>query len=374
MKPIRVLHILHSMNRGGAENAIMNYYREFDRNTVQFDFLLTDSKKCDFEDEIISQGGRIYRVSPLRLSNPLPYIKDVTNFLKKHREYSIIHSHTSSKSVIPLTIAKALRFPVRISHSHNSKSEAGVMGIVRNILKPWLKVSANVYMSCGEQASEWLYGKTYSVTGKVKIIRNVISAEKFRYNKNIRKEIRDKYNISSDTFVVGHVARLCEEKNHRFGLDILKELLRIHPNTIYMIVGEGPLRDDLLSYAKSIKVDHALKMIGLVQNVYDYEQAFDAFILPSFYEGLPLSIIEAQVSGLPCFTTQGTVSSECSVTDLVHYLPLSIGADKWAVEILSHLQDNRVDRYEEIKNAGYDAKNSAASLQNIYLHLATGKS
>ena len=125
---IRVLHILHSMNRGGAENAIMNYYRHIDRRKVQFDFLLTEYRKCHFEDEIRSLGGKVFRVPLLKISNPLPYFRAVSSFFDDHHEYKIVHSHTSSKSFFPLFIAKVKDIPIRISHSHGSHSEPGLNG------------------------------------------------------------------------------------------------------------------------------------------------------------------------------------------------------------------------------------------------------
>ena len=127
---IRVLHILHSMNRGGAENALMNYYRHVDRNCIQFDFLLTDQSKCQFEDEILSLGGRVFRVPLLTIANPFPYIKGVKKFLGEHPEYKIVHSHTSSKSFFPLFLAKKQGVPVRISHSHSSMAEGGINGMI----------------------------------------------------------------------------------------------------------------------------------------------------------------------------------------------------------------------------------------------------
>lgn len=369
-KPIRVLHILHSMNRGGAENALMNYYRSIDREQVQFDFLLTASAKCDFEDEILSLGGLIYRVPVLSMKNPFRYISSVNIFFKNHPEYRIAHSHTSSKSVFPLAIAKFRGVPVRISHSHSSKSENGFWGVVRNIFKPFLKVTANVYFSCGEQASDWLYGEQMIRSGKVTIIRNVIEAKKFRYRLAVRLYIREKLGIADDAFVIGNVARFCDVKNHRFSVEILKETCAMIPNTILLLVGDGPLRENIIAYAKELGVESNIKMVGVVPNVYDYEQAMDAFILPSFYEGLPLSIIEAQVSGLPCFTTSGAVSDECSVTELVTYLPLEAGAAFWAKEITRKRGLKRVDRFEQIKDAGYDSETAANNLQNQYMELS----
>lgn len=227
-----------------------------------------------------------------------------------------------------------------------------------------------MYLSCGEKAADWLYGKRFSHSGKVRIIRNVINANRFRVNLAIRQSIRQELRIGENTFVVGHVARFCEVKNHKFSVDILKEILVKVPDATLLLVGDGALRDEITAYAKRLGVESKVRMVGVVPNVYDYEQAMDAFILPSFYEGLPLSIIEAQVSGLPCFTTRDKVSNECSVTNLVKYLPLEVGAEVWADAILDSASMNRIDRYEEIVAAGYDSETAAMSLQNLYLTLA----
>ncbi|MDE6272739.1 MAG: glycosyltransferase family 1 protein [Muribaculaceae bacterium] len=369
MQPIRILHILHSMNRGGAENALMNYYRNLNRDLVQFDFLLTSFGKSDFEDEINDLGGIIYHIPALTIRNPLPYLKGLHSFLRSHPEYKIVHSHTSSKSVIPLAIAKMNEIPIRISHSHNTKSEPGIKGRLREALIPLLKYTANTYFSCGEQAAYWLYGKEFYRKGKVEVIKNVINADWFKYNTVTRAKIRKELQCNQATIVIGQVARFNPEKNHKFSLEVLKEVIKLHPDTFLLLVGDGHLRTEIEDYAKELGVRSHLKLVGVIPNVYDYEQAMDAFILPSLYEGLPLSIVEAQVSGLPCFTTKGSVSTECSVTDLVTYLPLEAGAKVWAKAIIESTSKIRRDRFEEIKEAGYDANTSAHKLQNRYIEL-----
>lgn len=367
MATIRVLHILHSMNRGGAENALMNYYRHIDRDKIQFDFLLTDTRKTLFEDEINSLGGHVFRVRPLNLSNPVPYILDVYRFFKTHKEYKIVHSHTSSKSLLPLLIAKSQDFPVRCSHSHNSKTETGLKGKVRDILKPFLKLVATDWLSCGYQAAVWLYGEKSAKSGSVTVFKNVIETEKFRYDLSIRNEYRKKYEISPEKILLGHTARFNTQKNHLFDVEILASIKNKGIPVKLMLIGDGELKQSIVSKAKEMGVIDDIIFTGVVSDVYNYEQAFDVFILPSLYEGLPLSIIEAQVSGLPCFTTKGTVSYECSVTDLVHYLPLEAGAEKWAEEIIEATMVSRRDRWNEVADAGYDAKKSARLLQDFYL-------
>lgn len=366
MEPIRILHVLHSMNRGGAENAIMNYYRHIDRDMVQFDFLLTDQNKCQFEDEIYSMGGRVFRVPPMTMSNPFPYLKGVNKFLSSHPEYKIVHSHTSSKSVFPLWIAKRNGVPVRISHSHSSMAEYGMRGQIRLALRPLLKIVATEWLTCGIQAGEYLYGEKAMNDEKVLLFRNVIESEKYRLDLSRRSSLRQELGFDESCFVIGHTARYDTVKNHKFDVRILKELKKIYPNSKIIEVGQG-VKEGLSDYAREMGVYDDIIFTGIVDNVWDYEQAMDAFILPSFNEGLPLSIIEAQVSGLPCFTSEGRVSKECSVTELVTYLPLEKGAKVWAEAIFSSRNTARVDRYNEIADAGYDARTSAKVLQDFYL-------
>lgn len=366
MSEIRILHVLHSMNRGGAENALMNYYRHIDREKVQFDFLLTITAKCHFEDEIISMGGRIFRIPLLKISDPFSYLLEMKRFLKSHSEYRIVHSHTSSKSFIPLCIARWFNVPIRISHSHSSMAEKGIIGLIRKSLMPFLKVVSTDWLSCGVQAGIYLYGKKAVKSGKVFVYRNLIEADKYRFSNDVRLKMRKKLGIGTDTFVVGHTARFSPVKNHRFDVDILVELKKIYPNCKFLEVGLG-VKEGLSNYANERGVLDDIIFTGVVNNVWDYEQAMDVFILPSFNEGLPLSIIEAQVSGLPCFTTKGTVSYECSVTDLVTYISLEDGAKVWAEKIIASKNIVRKDRYNEIVKAGYDASYSARDLQKFYL-------
>lgn len=368
-RPIRVLHVLHSMNRGGTENALMNYYRNINREKVQFDFLLTNSEKGQFEDEIARLGGRIFKVPLITMSNPFPYLKAVKQFLKEHSEYHIVHSHTSSKSVFPLWVAKQCGVPVRCCHSHSSMAEKGLTGWVRKALMPFLKVTATDFLSCGNQAAVYLYGQKYVDEGKVNVFKNVIETQKYRFDEGTRKEYRSKLGIEDDVILLGHTARFDPVKNHPFDVEILAELLKKGVKAKLLMVGDNIASgiEDVNQKISELRVEDDVIFTGVVDNVYDYEQAMDVFLLPSFNEGLPLSIIEAQVSGLPCFTSKDRVSSECSVTDLVHYLPLEVGAKPWADEILNACMQERCDRWDDVVGAGYDAKTSAKELQEFYI-------
>ncbi|MBQ5979813.1 MAG: glycosyltransferase family 1 protein [Bacteroidales bacterium] len=366
MEPIRVLHILHSMNRGGAENAIMNYYRHIDRNKVQFDFLLTEQSKCQFEEEIVALGGKVFRVPPLTSRRPWQYFRSVSSFFHNHPDYRIVHSHTSSKSIFPLCIAKRCGIPIRISHSHNTKSESGIRGLIRNSLKLFLGTVATNYCACGKEAAVWLYGEKLYDSGHVLIVPNVIETQAFVFSKAIRDEYRRRFHLSDKTIVLGSTARFSNQKNHPFLLSLFSEFHALVPDSALLLLGDGELRGYLEDMAKDLGISDTVFFTGIVPNVADYEQAMDFFLMPSFYEGLPLSLVEAQVSGLKCFVSD-TITKEADKTGLVEYLPLANGPKYWAKSIMASIGYNRCSRQFDIMSAGYDATTSAHTLQEFYL-------
>ena len=354
------------MNRGGAENAIMNYYRHIDRSRIQFDFLLTEPNKCQFEDEIISFGGRVYRVPLLRMSNPFPYLKSVSAFFDEHPKYKIVHSHTSSKSVFPLWIAKRKGIPVRIAHSHNTRSETGFRGWIRDTLKIALKKVATHYFSCGEEAAIWLYGSRFYEEGKVRVLPNVIECQKFGFNDSIREQMRSQLSIHKETLVIGCVARFSLQKNLLFAIDVYQKIYEKEKDSMLLLIGDGEQRPHIESRISESGLVDSVFLTGVVPNVPDFEQAMDIFLMPSFFEGLPLSLIEAQISGLKCFVSTG-IPQEVDKTGLVTFLSLNDGADKWAETIIANKHYARRSYVEDLKTAGYDAETSAKDLQAFYL-------
>lgn len=362
---IRILHILHSMNRGGAEAMLMNYYRNIDREKVQFDFLLTEQNHCQYEDEIEAMGGRVFRVPLLTFNNPMPYIRGVKKFLKGHPEYKIVHSHTSSKSAVPLWVAKQCGVPVRVCHAHSSNSGSGLEGFVRGALGIWLKQVATDFFACGVDAARCWYGDRITDSGRSKIVTNAVDTELYGFNENFRKEIRSHYLIDSETLVMGMVSRFHPVKNHLFALDVLKSLLDARQNVSLMLVGDGDLREEIQQKAERLGVVSHLIMVGIVPDVYKYLQAMDVVLMPSFNEGLPVSMIEAQARGVKCVISTG-VPQEVDVTGNVTSLPLDVNS--WTDCISSMPKGWRdPDAKLKVARAGYDIRVAAKELENWYI-------
>lgn len=362
---IRILHILHSMNRGGAEAMLMNYYRNMDRTKVQFDFLLTEQNHCQYEDEILSMGGKVFRVPLLTAMNPLAYIRGVKSFLSKHQEYRIVHSHTSSKSAVPLWVAKQCGIPVRICHAHSSDSGHGIEGFVRKVLGIWLKQVATDYMACGEGAGRCWYGDDYVNHGRVLVISNAIDNNTFAYNQVVRNEKRGKYQIADDTMLLGMVARFHPVKNHNFALEVLKTLKESGANVKLMLVGDGELHDEIVGKIKSLDLEQNVILVGIVSDVHKYLQAMDVVLMPSFNEGLPVSMIEAQASGVQCVVST-SVPKEVDVTGNVTFLPLDV--TQWTERITSIPAGWRdKNATNKVRTAGYDILSVVENLQKWYI-------
>ena len=366
---IRVLHMLHSMNRGGAETMLMNYYRNLDRTKVQFDFLLTYEGTSDYEEEILSLGGRVFHMTPLTLKTMKTYCKDVEIFLKTHPEYQIVHSHTSSKSAIPLRIAKKCGVSVRISHSHNMFLSKGISAkeILRKALrKPLRKVSTHNF-ACSKEAAIWLYGEDFWKNGKVRIMKNAIDLERFSFQEEKRKTLRKEYGLE-DAFVVGHVGRFDIQKNHEFLLEIFAEIKKQKEHTVLLLVGDGTCKEQMEQKAEQMGIADSVRFMGVREDVPDLLHIMDVFLFPSLFEGLGIVLIEAQTCGLPCFTSKDVVAKEAKISDLLTFVSLKDSPKYWADCVLqSNFLKKRISHVEEAAKHGYDIKKGAQEMQTFYI-------
>ena len=357
------------MDLGGIENALRNYYRSLDHTKVQFDFLLTASGKCHFEEEIKIYGGRIYRIPPLSKKNPFKYFIGIKNFLKDHPEYNIWHAHSASKSVIPLFIAKKNGVRNLISHSHTASKLKGLNGILREILKSPLKKTAGHWFACSEEAAKFLYGVNSSADSRIRILKNVIDTDRFEYSAEKREKIRKKLGLSDNTILIGTVGRLSAVKNQTFILEILNNLIKDGQDAKVIFVGDGESRKMLENYASSLSLNEYCFFTGGVANVEDYYNAMDVFLLPSFREGLGMAAIEAQATGLRCIVSTG-VPEECNVTGNVEFLPLDKGAEYWGKKISETDSHQRKSEKQKLIMGGYDASTEASKLQEFYINLS----
>lgn len=363
-QPIRVLNLFTIMDRGGAETMVMNYYRHIDRTKIQFDFLVHREQRGAYDEEIESMGGKIYRMCPVYPQNFARYKRDLHSFFQSHPEYKIIHSHMSELGYFVFREAERQGVPVRICHAHNAPNGFDAKMIVRTYLKKRMMPYLTHLFICGEASGKWLYGEKNK--SRFLMLNNAIDAVSYIYDLSKREEMRRHLGLA-DELVIGHVGRFNPQKNHSFLIDIFAALLKKEPNAVLLLVGGGEGMSKMQEKAQELGIAEHVRFLGVRSDVADLMQAMDVFVFPSLYEGLPVTMVEAQAAGLPCIISD-KVPTECILTEgLVDIMPLSASPEAWAEKILAKRAIPRTDRRAEIAAHGFDITTEAVKLQEFYL-------
>lgn len=362
-EPIRVLQVVTHMNRGGLETMLMNYYRKIDRDKVQFDFLThrPENEKKDYDDEIRSLGGKIYHMPTL---NPFSrnYRKSLDRFFKEHKEYRIVHSHLDCLSAYPLKAAKENGVPVRIAHAHTTLVDSNLKKYIKLYSKKLIPKYATDLFACGELAGEWMFeGQPFQ------IMNNAIDTKKYLFNENIRKKIRKELKIMDNEYVIGHVGNFTPPKNHAFIIDIFHEICKRTKNVRLVLTGGGNDSRQYQEMARELGVADRIIFTGVRTDVPDLMQAFDVFLFPSIYEGLPVTLVEAQAAGLHCIVSD-QVTREVQITDLIEFLALNENKDTWIERILKYEDADRENMLEKIRQGKYDIEENARWLEEFYIN------
>lgn len=367
-EPLHVLQSVSFLHRAGLETMLMNYYRHMDRDKVQFDFLINKNIIGAYEEEVKELGGKLYRTpgyNPIKIFKYKKYMKEL--FLK-HPEIRIVHGH-NDLAYVPLMCAKKAGVKVRINHSHNTRLDKGVKYPIKEMCRRNIKKAANYYWGCSIAAIEFFYGKDIIEANNYLLLRNAIEIERFIYNDQVRQRIRKEYNIS-DKLVIGHVGRFTYQKNHERLLEIFKTITKLRDDACLLLIGEGELESNIKERARELQIEDKILWLGSRDNVNEIYQGMDAFVMPSWYEGLPVVGIEAQASGLPCFFSD-VITEETKVVDFAKFISLEESDDNWAKQIVDMVKNHkRTDVSEKITLAGYNIKEEAKKLQQLYLDMA----
>lgn len=366
-KPIRVLHVIGIMNRGGAETMIMNLYRHIDRSKVQFDFVENSREPAAFDEEILDLGGRIYRCPHYNGKNHFTYVKWWNDFFKAHpKEYPIVHGHLGSTAAIYLSIAKKYG-AYAIAHSHSSGTDHSLRSYLYQMMSYNTRNVADYFFACSEAAGKDRFGRKVISGDHYAVLNNAIDVNHFSYNSRVREVVRDELGIGQNQLVVSHIGRYTMEKNHEFILKIFSELRKLGLGARLLMIGDGTLRTHIMQMAEQASLSSDVIFTGVRSDVERLMQAMDVFVLPSLYEGLPVTMVEAQAAGLPCIISD-KVPPECILTEgLVDVMPLSASPGAWAEKILAKRAIPRTDRRAEIAAHGFDITTEAVKLQEFYL-------
>lgn len=360
-KAIKVLEVVPSLYvANGVASFVMNYLNRLDHERVQVDIAAYKDGPSVYYSKVTEFGGKVYFLPSIK--NTIKHLQACHKILSEGH-YDVIHDNTLHISIPLMWCAKRLNVPVRILHSHNAKLGETKAKEIRNaIFKPMLKSFATNYLACSQVAGQMMFGSK-----RFDILPNVISVEKFVYNEELRSVIRSKMNVQNK-IVVGTVGRIAPQKNPFFALEVFESFLKEHPNAEYWWVGDGPLADQVKAYIKDKGLTDYVKLLGSRSNTVEFYQGMDVFLLPSLFEGLPVTGVEAQAMGLPCVVSD-TVTDEMAYTDLVDFVSLDESPRVWAdhLNALYHRKQCRSDYSKILKNSDYSDETCGEKMEKMYM-------
>lgn len=362
--PIRILHVFGALNRGGAETMIMNLYRNINKDKLQFDFAIQTKKECAYDQEIRNMGGKIYNLPRFSLSNGWNYIREWKKFFQIHKEYKIIHCHIASTASIIIFLAKKYGIDV-ILHSHSTAYERSFAGIIKKIFSVPLKfMKVDYYFACSKEAGEWLFGnKIIKDSKKIQIINNAIDIGIFEFNIDTRLQLRKKLFLEN-CFILGHVGRFDQQKNHDFLIDIFSEVCKKKENSRLILIGEGELEDKIKRKVEEYNLKDKVIFLGVQSNVYDWMSVMDIFVFPSLSEGLGMALVEAQANGLHCIASSN-IPRAVNFSNLLCYVSLESPKEKWA-EIILNSPIEHINIQNSIKEHGYAIEDNVSFMEEFY--------
>ncbi|MGE7760180.1 glycosyltransferase family 1 protein [Peribacillus sp. NPDC097895] len=370
--PNRVLHIVSSMDRGGAETIIMNIYRNLDREKVQFDFVTHSNKKEDFEDEIIRLGGNLFKIPSLGKVGPISYLKELNRIMSSH-PYQAVHAHTDYQAGFPALAAKIAGIKIRICHSHSNNWAKGNHFKERFTLKALqtiMKISANRFCGCSPEAAQFMFGKQRVKNGKVTILKNGINVNDFaETNINSRDSIIREFGLSEDVKIIGHVGRFSDSKNHLFILHFFKALLKKDKSFMILLIGDGPLKLEIEKKAAALGIKDRIRFLGVRKDIPRLMKAFDVFLFPSIFEGFGIAALEAQGSGTPCIMSDTLSKSIDMGLGLTSFISLQEPLEVWCEEVINSLLIATPDTEtikRRISTNGYDIQGNVRDWLKLY--------
>lgn len=357
--------MIGSLEIGGSQTFVMNIYRKINREKIQFDFIIDKEEPSPYTKEILKLGGRIFKLPTFKGMNVLKIKSAWNRFFIQHPEYHIIHFHVRSYTSLLIPIAKKYGL-YTIQHSHSTSDANNGHSYIKKVLEFPLRFQADYMMACSNEAGQWLFGNSILKRDNYKTIKNAIDGEKFYFNPKVRKEVRQKLKIPDNCLVLGNVGRLTPQKNQKYVLKVFSETLKSYANSRLLLVGDGPLKNDLMNEAKNLKVQDKCLFVGARTDTNSLYQAMDIFLFPSLFEGLGIVAVEAQASGLPCIVSNKVPSFADIGADLYESLSIDEEIKKWVELVLKNKNKLRKNTKKELERSGYDISSSVNFFEKFY--------
>lgn len=366
---VRILHVVGGLNKGGLEAFIMNVYRKIDRSKIQFDFAVLNKNETYYFDEVKKLGGNIYIQPDPKEVGLKKFEAGFRNTIINNGPFKCVHSHIYFFNGPIMKVAKKCNISIRISHSHNTKdgkSDSIIRNMYRLYMKNMILKNATDLVGCSKLACEALYGEVK----EAKVICNAIDLNEYNY-KDSKEDIKLKLGLDRYRYIIGHIGRFAEQKNHKYIILVFKEFLKIHPDSILLLIGEGPLKKKIETMAETMGISESVHFLGVRDDISMLLGSMDILLFPSLFEGLPVTLVEAQASGVECLISD-TISNEIDFKlGTINKLSIKENPKVWAEKMDELLNKDTCDfetRFDKIKENGYEINEAVKIIESIYLH------
>jgi len=345
--PISVLHVIAGMNRGGAETLLMNIFRKVDKEKFKFSFLVHSGTEGHFDKEILELGGTIFRAENPK-KNLKKYKEELRSILE-NKGIDVVHSHLYSFSGYILKVANDANVPVRIAHSHNIQdgySKGIWRTLYRNYMRSLIKKNSTDFLACSKEACISLFGKSPEQNSRIKIIKNGIDISLFQLidRENFRRDVISELELNEGSTMIGHVGSFTKQKNHKQILDIFQEYLEKDPNSYLILVGDGPLKGEIINKVSKENLTNNVIFLGIREDIPRLMAAFDLFLFPSLFEGLGIVLIEAQAAGTQCVVSDKVPTEADLNIDLLNFMSLDSTSKEWSERLFELKHKKSLDR------------------------------
>lgn len=346
----RLLCIVSSLDTGGAETFMMKIFRSLS-DAYKIDYVVSTNSGY-YEEEVLQLGGKIYRI-PLRTKHPIKTFLDIRRIVKKNQYKYVLKLCDTPKGYFDLLAAKmggANKLCVRSCNA--SSSENLVQHVCNNILRPAFNKIATVKLAPSDLAAQYTFGKKEVEANSVFFLHNAIDLNIYKYSESGRERIKKEFNLQNST-VFGHIGRFNQQKNHEYLINVFEKIKKRRKNAKLLLVGNGELKKKIIRLVREKNLQDDVIFAGIRSDIPDVLSAMDVFVFPSFYEGMPNTVIEAQATGLPCLISD-SITKEAAITGLVEYMSLSKRPIDWALRAEKLLNKERKNTAPEFISAKYD--------------------
>lgn len=359
---MKIVHIVGKLKKAGVEAVVFTYLRNMDLDGMSVDVLYDADSTVEPPCDLAEKGIRFIEIPPYQ--KVFSYMSAIKRLCRENK-YDIIHTHMNVLSVFSLFAAKCAGVPHRICHNHSTTSKyEKKKDLMKKVLKPTAKIFATDYAACSELSARWMYGDRRVDSGLVTVFNNAIDLDRYIYSEESAVQMKKELGVEN-CFLIGHVGRFMDQKNHTFLIDIFAHICKIKEDARLILIGDGENLEAIKDKIYTLGIEDKVIFKGIVSDVERYYCAMDVFLLPSLYEGLPVVALEAQATGLPCVISD-SVTSECAVIPEVAFLPVNKECEKWAEAVINSKTEDRYGCNRIFRDGKFNIVNSAYQMREYY--------